>query len=176
MTSMYLSYGEVMDRHTDFVCNEEFATFLAEELTVWIDNLTGKQNTFILCGLSLSGLAVAHAATKYPGIFNRILCQSPSAWWNDEWLATQLDGKDLSAVRCWLSVGDQETSENVTHAPTAMFQRTSQYESCQRLAHALVQAGATVNENHYPGGHDPACWSTELSDALRWLLNRGGLI
>ncbi len=169
MTCVYLSYGEAVDRHIDFACNEEFATFLAQDFTSWIDTFTGKRNDFVLCGLSLSGLAVAHAALRYPEVFPRILCQSPSAWWNDEWLACQITAENLGQLSCWISVGDKETDENVTHEPTGMVQKTSQVSSCHRLAQALVGAGATVNENLFAGGHDPACWGAELPAALRWL-------
>jgi len=169
ITCVYLSSGEAIDRHTDFACNEEFASFLAYDLAKWIDQYTGRSNEFELCGLSLSGLAAAHAAITYPQVFPRILCQSPSAWWNDEWLAKHIDGKNLSKIKCWLSVGDRETDENVTHEPTGMVQKTSQVSSCRRLTQAISKAGATVKHNLYEGGHDPVCWSAELPSALRWL-------
>lgn len=171
VTCVYLSYGEAVDRHTDFACNEGFATFIAEDLTLWIDNFTGRRNEFVLCGLSLSGLAAVHAANRFPKVFSRILCQSPSAWWNDEWLAKQIEARDLCQLKCWLSVGDLERDENVTHAPTGMVQGTSQYASCERLAQAIALARATVHENRYAGGHDPACWAAELPSALQWLFS-----
>jgi enterochelin esterase family protein len=172
-TCIYLSFGESIDRHIDFACNEEFASFLAKDLCPWIDSLTERTNDFVLCGLSLSGLAAAFAAHRYPQVFRRTLCQSPSAWWNDEWLTGQIQDPALDRSKCWISVGDRETEENVTHDPTGMVQKTSQISSVRRLALAMGSSGVDVRVNLIAGGHDPTCWAAELPSALRWLLHGG---
>jgi enterochelin esterase family protein len=168
-TCVYLSCGEAIDRHTDFACNTQFARFIAREFISWIDDFTGLSNEFVLCGLSLSGLAAAFAGLRHPEVLPRVLCQSPSAWWNDEWLAKQLVDERLDPLKCWISVGNQETDESATHGPTGMIQGASQLASCRRLAQALEDARATVKEHIFAGAHEPACWAAELPSALRWL-------
>ncbi len=98
------------------------------------------------------------------------LAQSPSAWWQDEWLATSLDALPCSRGRFWLSVGSREMEEHASHPPTPLIQRTSQLASVRRLAKRLTEAGHDLHLHEYDGGHDPQCWGAELPRALEWLL------
>src|ERR1700689_4022462 len=54
---LYLSAGRAEDRHMDFVCDEGFSRFLALDFLTWIEAVLGPRDEFLLCGLSLSGLA-----------------------------------------------------------------------------------------------------------------------
>jgi enterochelin esterase family protein len=167
----FLSHIDQEHRHRDFVCSDDYSKFLIEELMPELrgQNLLGEEPP-ILVGLSLSGLAALHAGCYNPDVFSGILAQSPSAWWNDEWLVRELETHPARFPRTWLSVGLQETDEDVIHPPSGMHQKTSQWASCHRLVHAL-QATQTVSHLHeYQGGHDPACWREELNEALQWLL------
>lgn len=157
LTCAYLSYGEPSDRHIDFVCEDRFSRFLVDELLPWLD----LDVPVILCGLSLSGLATAYAVASYPDRFAGALCQSPSAWWNDEWLVRHCP-PGAKEQRFWVSVGDEEVAENVTHG--ALVQKTSQVDSCRRLAEVL-ETPLQV----FSGGHDPVAWAKELPQALAWL-------
>lgn len=166
--AVYLSYGNSESRHIDFTCNASFTRFLTEEFLTWIDHNIGRHAHYILCGLSLSGLAAIHAASTSPNRFRAVISQSPSAWWHDEWLRRNL-ATDIS-TRIWLSVGNQETQENVSHPPTPLIQIASQLDSCRRLTEALEAASWDVRFSQFEGGHDPACWSQELPSALQWAL------
>ena len=170
---VYISYGEAADRHADFTCDPGFTAFLVEELMPWIEGLLGVYKEKYLCGLSLSGLAAAFVGCTYPSQFKGVLCQSPSAWWNDEWLANNLPAVGPDSPKFWLSVGTEEIQEGVTHEPSGMFQGTTQLASCRRLAEALRNSGRTVNLNEFTGGHDPKCWAEELPMGMPWLLNSG---
>ncbi|MGV3618876.1 MAG: alpha/beta hydrolase [Fimbriimonas sp.] len=163
-TFVYLSYGDHAARHVDFTCSPSFSAFLTDELMPWIEQEGKPHDEYFLGGLSLSGLAAIYAGRSYSGV----LAQSPSAWWNDEWLADHC----APAGRIWLSVGNEEVQENVTHAPSGLIQRTSQLASCRRLVECLRNAGVEVHASEFDGGHDPAAWAADLEPALAWLLGR----
>ncbi len=118
----------------------------------------------------MSGLAAAFAVLRHPIVFSGALCQSPSAWWNDEWLAGSLARHGTRGSRFWISVGNEELQEGVSHPPTALFQKASQLASVRNLVERLIGSGNRVRFNEFCGGHDPACWADELPHALAWLL------
>jgi len=171
ITAAFLSHIDPEHRHRDYICNESYAHFLAEEVNPWLRNrgLLGDHPP-ILVGLSLSGLAAIHAVWRHPHDFSGILAQSPSAWWNDEWLTRNLNTVQTNMPKTWLSVGSEETDEDVFHPPTETHQKTSQIESCRRLANRLTSNAAGFHLHEYEGGHDPVCWRDELDAAFRWLL------
>ncbi len=169
-SAVYLSYGKVADRHVDFTCSRRFSEFLIEELVPWVERNVHPFEHIVLCGLSLSGLAALYASLEYPNAFSGVLSQSPSAWWNHEWLSMNLPPSGDVSPRIWLSVGNQEIQEHVTHAPSNLYQRVSQNFSCRRVAQGLQAAGHSVYFSEFDGGHDPVCWAGELAESLFWLL------
>lgn len=169
-TCIYLSAPTPEDRHRDFTCSEIYADFLADELQPWIENTMGHHKRYFVVGLSLSGLQAAFTVLRYPRTFAGALCQSPSAWWNDEWLADELKAPLPNQKRFWISVGDKEIQEGMTHPPSGLLQNVSQLDSCRRLAAKLSACGADVRFSEFAGGHDPQCWGEELPAALSWLL------
>ncbi len=168
--AVYLSYLDTAARHIDFTCNDTYSSFLATDLCRWIELTMGTYKKIFLCGLSLSGLAAAFTLLRHSTVFSGALCQSPSAWWSDEWLVKSLMVNGAPGSRFWISVGDREVQEGVTHPPTGLFQKTSQIGSVRRLAEKLSGCNAPVRYNEFPGGHDPACWAAELPQALPWLI------
>lgn len=174
INSVYLSNAGAAARHVDFTCNEAFSVFLARDLKGWIDERVGPHQRYILCGLSLSGLAAAYTMRQHPSAFYAALCQSPSAWWHGEWLAASWPSSVSRQGRFWVSVGDQERQHGVVHSPTGLFQNVSQLDSCRRLVQTLSERGHEVHYSEYAGGHDPKCWGDELPNALKWLLASSG--
>ena len=170
VTCVYLPNASAAGRHADYTCNEVFADFLVREMPPWIEREAGQFERVFLCGLSLSALQAVFTALRHPGVFAGVLAQSPSAWWQDEWLAKTLHTLPTSQQHLWLSVGTQERQTNVSHPPTPLVQITSQLDSVRRLSAALTTAGHDVRLNEYDGGHDPVCWGAELTEALAWLL------
>jgi enterochelin esterase family protein len=168
---LYLSAPDGAARHREFACNEAFSALLATDLQLWLGQKTGFAGRFHLCGLSLSGLAAAFAVLGHPNAFAGAICQSPSAWWNDEWLTNWLPMDGGRRGRFWLSVGEGETTSGISHPPSGMYQGTSQLASVGRLAEALGKLGADLHYQTYVGGHDPVCWARELPQALSWLLH-----
>ncbi|MFH1300039.1 MAG: alpha/beta hydrolase-fold protein [Planctomycetota bacterium] len=171
VTSVYVSSLDAAARHADFTCNENFSMFVATDLCHWIKRTVNQFDRLFLCGLSLSALSAAFTTLKHQTTFSGTLCQSPSAWWNDEWLASSLTQGEKNTSRFWISVGNQELEEQVTHPPSGLFQKTNQLDSVRRLAQKLTAVGQDVHYAEFSGGHDSACWAEELPPALLWLLN-----
>jgi enterochelin esterase-like enzyme len=166
----FLRAGSAEARHRDFACNEAFARFLATDLRARVLRDQDPGLPVQLLGLSLSGLAALHAVLRHPGAFCGAVSQSPSAWWNDEWLARTVPAFPAGDARLWISVGSDETSFDVAHPPTGMHQRVCQLDSCRRLAAALqADRGLDVRFEIFQGGHDAEPWAAELPAALAWL-------
>lgn len=169
-TCVYLSLVDSAARHADLACNETFSRFLVTDLLQWIERNVGSHERYFLGGLSLGGLAAAFTALRHPGVFAGVMCQSPSAWWNGEWLAGFVNETMPSRQRFRISVGDGEIQKGIAHPPSGMLQTVGQLDSVRRLTARLADSGHEVRAVVFHGGHDPACWAIELPEALIWLM------
>ncbi len=172
MTLVFVSHGGAAARHSDYVCDPQFARFIAEDVVSRarsrVPSLSAERH--LICGLSLSGLAAAHIALLYPTRFPAALCQSGSFWFEPEAFAQLARQRPPVKTRFWLSVGDEETAADVSHPPTGLFQGISQIAGVERARAALEENGGDVNCHRYRGGHAFEQWRAELGDALQWLL------
>ena len=161
------SQADYACRHADYACNDRYSRFIAEDVMRWAQtrNASIQSQNNVICGLSLSGLASAYLAFRYPAVFSRALCQSGSFWW--------LTGRDIplpsTTAKFWLSVGDAETATGVAHSKE-LFQTESQITGVETAAKNFAALGGTVHYHKYSGGHAPAPWRAELPRALEWLL------
>jgi enterochelin esterase-like enzyme len=155
-------------RHRDFVCNPDYAAFLAGPVVEAIRSIYPETGRIVLAGLSLSGLAAAHVATRYPDVFPRVICQSPSLWWERGRFGDDLPPAAKPGQEFWICVGNRETEKDVSHAPSGLRQELTQIEGCERGAAALRAKGYGVSYRQYDGGHDPAGWREDLALALPW--------
>lgn len=166
---VYLSHIDGATRWPESFCNDRFAHFLAEEVPVWAAARFPPTRPYLI-GLSLTGLAAAHAALLYPDAFSGVLCQSASFWWSDNWLVYQAaKQKSPAPQRFRIVCGNQETDDYVDHG-NGLIQRTSQLAANQAMQQALREQGHQVSYHEYPGGHDLECWSQDLPNSLHWLL------
>lgn len=172
MSFVFVPSNGPQSRHEDFVCNDRYARFVAEDIVQWAksqsDSVRGEGN--LVCGLSLSGLASAYAALNHPKVFSSALSQSGSFWWSERRFASLARKHRGIESRYWLSVGDEEIQEDVSHPPTGMHQGVSQLAGVQSAVAALRAGGAEVRHHVYRGGHAFDPWRNELADALQWLV------
>ena len=169
-TTLFVSHIDATVRTSDYICQAGYNEFLAGELIPWaIENGVAEPGNHTLVGLSLSGLAALFAAWEHPETFSHVVSQSPSAWWNDNWLERYIALKPRPELKIWLSVGCAETETDVTHEPAGLFQRDSQLASCERLATRLEQQCRHVNFQRFDGSHEMHCWEQELPQALTWI-------
>jgi enterochelin esterase family protein len=169
VASVFVSHDGPAARHSDFICDGGYARFLGEDLLPFVGGSVASDRV-VLLGLSLSGLAAAHAALT-TGRFRAAICRSPSLWWNEERLAASLPEAKGDAAALWISVGDLETECGVSHPPSGMRQETSQRDSCGRGVDAFRAAGYAVSYRVFHGGHDPECWREDLALALPWAMS-----
>jgi enterochelin esterase family protein len=169
-TAWFLSGNGAAARHVDYVCNSAFAEFVAGEVVDRIRTEHPNVGQIVLAGLSLSGLAAAHIATRFPNAFRAVICQSPSFWWNDGRFADEFPVAPTSSPPIWVCVGDQETERGVSHPPSGLVQNASQIDGCDRVCESLRTKGYDIAYHYFFGGHDPACWRDDLALALPWAL------
>lgn len=171
LSCVFIPSNGPLSRHEDFTCNDRYARFVAEDVISWAQCQLAsiRREGNLVCGLSLSGLQAAHITLKYPDVFSSALSQSGSFWWEDCRFASLARNHREIRSRHWLSVGDEETQEGVSHPPTGMHQRVSQINGCQSAVDALRVGGAEVRLHVFHGGHAFDPWRDELGEALRWL-------
>ena len=172
MTVVLVSHAGAAARHADYVCDPQFARFVAEDVVdrarERVPSLSADRH--VICGLSLSGLAAAHIALLHPTRFSAALCQSGSFWWEPVAFARLAAEHPPVGTRFWLSVGDEETDSGVSHPPTGLFQAISQIDGVERAVAVLEEHGGDVRFHRYRGGHSVEHWQAELDDAVTWLL------
>jgi enterochelin esterase family protein len=169
---VFVSMASVEARWLECPCHQPFARFVAEELVEWLatqhqELRLVQQRTLI--GLSFSGLAAAFVAKERPGIFQRVISQSGSFWWNDCWLSEQYRLSARVPTDFYLDVGSNELTKNVRHHDDVL-QVISQIEGVQRFRDALRLRGHSVRYVEFDGGHDFAAWRQTLAGALLWAL------
>jgi enterochelin esterase family protein len=169
---VFISMGSVEARWLESPCCEAFAKCIAEELLPWLSSqhqdlrLVRKRT---LIGLSYTGLAAAFVAKECPGIFQRVVSQSGSFWWNDCWLSEQYRLGARVPTDFYLDVGTKEVAENVRHREDVL-PRVSQIEGVHRFRDVLRLKGHSVKYVEFDGGHDFTAWRQTLPGALRWAL------
>lgn len=171
LLTAYVAASETPIRWKESFCNDDFATMLVDEMLPWLRSefaLPGDGET-ILAGLSLTGLSAVHAALKSGDVFTRVLSQSGSFWWNDEWLSQNIDTFPASNTAFRIVVGDEESDENVDHGD-GLIQVVSQRDGCLRMRDALLAKGHPVSYAEYHGGHQLAPWREELAGSLTALM------
>ena len=172
--SVFVSSVDSASRHSDYTCDETYAEFLSEEVVPWaLRQHVRLDAACMLVGLSLSGLAAAHAAITHGEQFAATICQSPSFWWSDEKFRESLRPASGLGPCFWISVGNEETESEASHPPSDMLQRTDQIAACQRGSTALRKANYEVADRVFQGGHDPLSWREDLMLALPWAYSVG---
>jgi enterochelin esterase-like enzyme len=172
VTWVFVSHGGQPARHSDYICNNRYTRYIAEDVVGWVcqqcNGIAARDH--LICGLSLSGLASAYLALMYPQQFSRALCQSGSFWWNREWLARNAVSEFAAQGKFWISVGDEEVATGIAHPPSGMLQEVSQLVAVESIVRELKAMGATVHYHLFAGDHQIAPWQAELPSALGWLL------
>jgi len=167
---VYVSHVDYPTRWRESFCNPDFGKFLCEELLPWLSEEfnVDRELPHALVGLSLTGLAAAHAGLQHPAILSRVLCQSGSFWWQDSWLIGEVLRLPASETAISLSVGLRETDENVDHGD-GLFQKESQLSANRRLRDALTSKGYRNSYREFDGGHDIVSFRQDLPEVLRQL-------
>lgn len=141
-----------------------YGRMLIEELKPYIDRHYRTQPDAAHTGLggsSLGGLVALYLGLKYPKVFGKIACLSPSAWWDDRMIV-----KDVQALpkkpplRVWLDIGSAEDMDSVA--------------AVRALRDALAAKGWKLGVDLYyleaPGAeHNEAAWARRVAPFLTFL-------
>jgi len=170
---VFVSAESVESRWRECPCHRPFASFVVGELLPWLESrLPALKNVRrrTLVGLSYTGLAAAFVVHEHPGVFQRVICQSGSFWWDDCWLTRQFRSSSPDTpTDFYLDVGSGETQENVRHREDVL-QVVSQIQGVRRFRDMLLQRGYPVKHVEFDGGHDFEAWKKALPEALIWAL------
>ncbi|QAT88831.1 hydrolase [Corallococcus coralloides] len=147
---------------------DAYGQFLIQELKPRIDAefRTKPEAEFTgLAGSSLGGLVSLSLGLKHPDVFTRLGVVSPSVWWADREIVSQVNALPTKpALRIWEDIGtnegDGDEAETVADA--------------QALRDALVARGWVLDDDlkytEVEGGqHNEAAWSARFGDLLRFL-------
>lgn len=172
---VFVSAATVEARWVECPCHPPFARFVAEELLPWLARRFPAMVAVrdrVLVGLSYTGLAAAYIARECPGLFQKIIAQSGSFWWNDcRIVELYRNPPRRLPTAFFLDVGTKETATNVRHREDVL-QVVSQIEGVRAFRDELRRQGHAVEYAEFDGGHEAAGWRSSLPQALRWALGR----
>jgi predicted alpha/beta superfamily hydrolase len=140
---------------------EVHAKMLFEELKPMIDaRYRTKAEDTGVGGSSLGGLVSMWLAVKHPDLVRRALVMSPSVWWNDRVLLTDVDAfAGPTHPRIWLDVGGREGLDTLRDA--------------RELASRLRAKGWSDDELFFHedrrGDHSERAWARRVRQALEFL-------
>jgi enterochelin esterase family protein len=162
-----------INRNEDYGLNDDYAGFLADELTPLVqqtyDTDPDPARTGVI-GPSLGGLAAIHAALSRPEVFGRAAGQS-GAYSVDGDALIRLAARQRSGlatrppVRFYLVVGTYETAVGGDEGSG------NYLEANRRLANTLVEIDQEVLFEERHEGHSWGLWRATLGRALAYLFN-----
>ena len=174
VAAAYISHIEQPIRWRESFCNDEFVRFLTFEVLPQVRRELAVRPATPVCliGLSLTGLAAAHAAFSRPDCFPRVVCQSASFWWADEALTNRIPEFAALPELIRITCGSRETIDVTDHGE-GLIQTIAQLTACRRMRNAIAAAGGRVSYTEFEGGHEMKCWADDLPDSLAAVLPVG---
>jgi predicted alpha/beta superfamily hydrolase len=145
---------------------DQYLQMLITELKPKIDSMLRTKpdpaNT-LMSGSSLGGLVTAYAGLKHPDVFTRIAAISPSSWWDDDVIVTDVKGTPAAPMRPTVVYVDSGQGTADDEADTDL------------LAMAYLGVGYVdgVNFRHViqPGAiHSETYWAQRFPGAMQMVL------
>jgi predicted alpha/beta superfamily hydrolase len=143
-----------------------YLQMLVQELKPTIDGMLrtrpGVQST-VLAGSSLGGLVTAYAGLKHPEVFGSIAELSPSTWWNNLIIVSDVQGTLPAPNRplgVYVDSGQGSADDESDTDQLAAAYLTLSYADGQNFRH-VIQAGAQHNETY---------WAQRFPGAMQLLL------
>jgi predicted alpha/beta superfamily hydrolase len=172
----YLPYPDAyLDPPEPHPAGRRYPAFVVDEVVPFIEShyrtAPGAEHR-ALGGSSYGALAALFTAATRPGIFGRLLLESPSLYVADGRIFRDLARARRLPARVYLGVG---TNELGAAACTAADAGGEAVADVHRLAAALRERGGAVEVRvavESCARHDEAAWARRLPDALRFLYAR----
>jgi predicted alpha/beta superfamily hydrolase len=149
---------------------DAYGRFLVEELKPLIDSRyrTKPEAQYTgLAGSSLGGLVSMYLGMKYPETFNRLGVVSPSVWWANKDILSQVDALTAKPpLHIWVDIGTAEAGGSTTEVETVA--DTDALVDRLKNKGWVLDSGLkyTVVEG---AGHNEAAWAARFGDILKYL-------
>ena len=139
-----------------------YLDFIVSDLKPFVDKTyrtkSNKSNTAIM-GSSLGGLVSFYAGLKYPKVFGKVGCFSPSFWFSEEIYNLTRETKKIN-TKIYFLCGDAESEEMVSDMEKMENLLRDKRCDCLNLTKTIV-----VKE----GKHNEKLWAKEFAKAYLWL-------
>jgi alpha-glucosidase len=143
---------------------DAYLDFIVKTLKPKIDTeyrtKTNTKNT-ALFGSSLGGLVSFYAALKYPEVFGKVGCFSPSFWFNRKEILAMMEKTETFNTKIYFLCGDDEGDDDVINDLNAMERlvNSKRYECKKRNKKVIVKGGQ----------HNEKLWREGFGNAYLWL-------
>ena len=141
---------------------DSYLDFIVADLKPYVDKTyrtkSNKSNTAIM-GSSLGGLVSYYAGLKYPKVFGKVGCFSPSFWFSDEIYKLNKETKKIK-TKIYFLCGDSESEDMVSDMEKMENLIRDKRCDCLNLTKTIV-----IND----GKHNEKLWAKEFAKAYLWL-------
>ncbi len=143
---------------------ENYLDFLVTTLKPYVDKnyrtKTNAKNTAIF-GSSLGGLVSFYAALKYPTVFGKVGCFSPSFWFNRKEITTMMEQTPTFKTKVYFLCGDSEGDDDVIRDLNSIEHLVNSKRcECKKLNKKVIVKG---------GQHNEKLWRESFKKAYLWL-------
>lgn len=141
-----------------------YLDFIVSTLKPYIDqNYRTKTNAKNTClwGSSLGGLVSFYGALKYPNVFGKVGCFSPSFWFNRKEIFELMKNTASFKTKIYFLCGDNEGDDDMIRDLNAMeYEIKKKRCSCENLNKKVIVKG---------GQHNEKLWREGFKKAYLWL-------
>ncbi len=158
MPMIIVGIDHANDKRIDEYTGDEYGLLLLDEIKPMIE---GKYRTrgAALGGSSLGGLISLRLGLRHPDVFSGLAVMSPSVWWSDRIVLSEVDAFEGPRSRIWLDIGWREGRKALDDA---------------RLLRGHLLAKGWTDENllYYEdrrGDHSERAWARRAKMMLEFL-------
>lgn len=143
---------------------DDYLDFIVKTLKPKIDAVyrtkSNTKNTAIF-GSSLGGLVSFYAALKYPEVFGKVGCFSPSFWFNRKEIMTIMEKTETFNTKIYFLCGDNEGDDDMVKDLNAMEHLVNSKRcECKKRNKKVIVKG---------GQHNEKLWREGFGNAYLWL-------
>lgn len=143
---------------------DNYLDFIVKTLKPYVDkNYRTKPNANNTClwGSSLGGLVSFYGALKYPEVFGKVGCFSPSFWFNRKEIFGLMEQTKNFKTKIYFLCGDNEGDDDMVRDLNAMeYQINTKRCECKMLNKKIIVKG---------GQHNEKLWREGFKKAYLWL-------
>jgi predicted alpha/beta superfamily hydrolase len=163
----YLPYADPRNPRATVFEADRFADFVVRKVMPAMARLHPELAAAVHVGAggsSYGAVAAFHSAVRHPGVFDRLLLESPVLWVGEGKLLAEAE--NVAIERVFIGMGTRES------------RRPEANEELVRLARSLARRLSATSEVRLVVGegapHHEIAWAERLPEALRWLFPKPG--